>query len=327
MKNNELNIAVVGVGYWGRKVATEYSILSSKSPDVRLFGVCDVFDDNLIFCRDVLKIPYQTKDLQQILENQSIDAVHICTPSVTHFDICRACLEYGKHVTVEKPMTLDSLEAMKLVDLANEKGLVLSVGHIFRFDASIEKAKKMIEDGWFGDLYWIKLSWTALMPLMLGRDVITDLAPHPFDILNFLTGYWPKSITCVARAHRKDQQEETAFITCEYVSNLVGHIEVSWQNPLRRREVQIMGSKGFAIVNCITQEIEAHENGQIFQVPVEKSNTISGEIIHFAQCIKNHRPPVEGFINKNNGLVGANVVKLLEIAKASMINRRSEPVS
>ena len=215
-------------------------------------------------------------------------------------------------------MTLNSLEAIKLVDLAHEKHLVLSVGHIFRFDAAIEKAKTLVESSWFGDLYWINLTWTALMPPMPGRDIITDLAPHPFDILNFLTNEWPTKITCVAKAHRKDQKEETAHITSEYNNNMISHIEISWLHPERSREVKIMGSDKFAKIDCITQKITAYENGKFFDLPIERSNTINGELTHFIQCIREGKALNETYLNKNNGLVGTNVVRLLELSRESM---------
>ncbi len=325
MSKDKLNVAVIGVGYWGKKIATEYRLLCRNDPTVNLYGVCDVFDENLDFCREKLEIPMQTKDLSVILEDSQVDAVHICTPSETHYSICKDALEHGKHVTVEKPMTLNSLEAMKLVDLAYEKNLVLSVGHIFRFDAALEKIKSLIEQGWFGDLYWMKLTWTALMPLMLGRDIITDLAPHPFDILNFLTNEWPKKITCVAKAHRQGQKEETAHITAEFLNNMIAHIEVSWLNPERYREVQVMGSKRFAKIDCINQQIRAYEN-DFFDIPIERSNTIGGEISHFVRCVRDGETSHDVLLNKNNGVVGTNVVKLLEVSRSSLESGKTQEV-
>lgn len=321
-----LNVAVIGVGYWGKKIASEYALIGNNSSNVNLLGVCDVFDDNLKFCKERYDVPYLAKTPQEIFSNPEIDAVHICTPSITHYDICREALKHRKHVMVEKPMTLNSLEAMKLVDLAREKNLVLSVGHIYRFDAAIEKAKNLFENDWFGDLYWMKLTWASLMPLMTGRDVITDLAPHPFDILNFITNDWPTKVTCVAKAHRKDQNEETAHITSEFENNLMAHIEISWLNPERIREVQIMGSDRFAKIDCITQKINAYEKDHFHEVPVERSNTIKEELSHFIKCIRQDCDGDYTFLNKNNGTVGANVVKLLEITQKAMRNGRTETV-
>lgn len=323
---DKMNVAVIGVGYWGKKIVSEYASMSKTDPNVNLLGVCDVFNDNLKFCKEKYSVPYLASKPDDIFNNNEIDAVHICTPSVTHYDICKEALNHGKHVTVEKPMTLDSLQAIKLVDLAHEKNLVLSVGHIFRFDAAIEKVKSLVEENWFGDLYWMKLTWTALMPPMVGRDIITDLAPHPFDILNFLTNDWPSKVTCVAKGYREGQKEETAHITSEFKSNLMAHIEVSWLHPEKIREVQIMGSNRFAKVDCITQKIAAYENDHFYDVPVVQSNTINSELSHFVRCIREGRACNDKFLNKNNGLVGANVVKLLEITRFAMEKGRTQEV-
>jgi UDP-N-acetylglucosamine 3-dehydrogenase len=322
----KMNVGVIGVGYWGKKIASEYALMGKSDPNVNLFGVCDVFNENLVFCKDKYSVPVLASDPTEFLGNSQLNAVHICTPSSTHYDICREALNAGKHVTVEKPMTLNSLEAIKLVDLAHEKNLVLSVGHIFRFDAAIEKAKRLIEEGFFGDLYWTKLQWTALMPPMIGRDIITDLAPHPFDILNFLTNDWPTKITCIGKAHRPGQMEETAHITSEFKNNMIAHIEVSWLHPEKIREVQIMGSKRFAKIDCCTQKITAFEQDRFFEVPVERSNTISSELSHFIRCIREGRAANGTCLNKNNGLVGANVVRLLEVTRSSMEKGRTETV-
>ena len=317
----KISVAVIGVGYWGKKVASEYATLSQTDQDVDFTAVCDVFDSNAKFCAEKYNLPFVTTDPQEILLNPNIDAVHVCTPSETHYNICNEALLNGKHVTIEKPMTLNSLEAIKLVDLAHEKKRVLSVGHIFRFDAAVEKARELVQNGWFGKLYWIKLTWVALMPPMIGRDIITDLAPHPFDILNFLTDYWPAAITCVARAHREGQKEETAHITAEFENNMMAHIEVSWLNPEKTREIQIMGSERFAKIDCVNQKIIACEKEHFFEIPVVKSNTINRELSHFIQCIKDKETSNPLFYNKNNGLVGANVVKLLETTKKASESR------
>jgi UDP-N-acetylglucosamine 3-dehydrogenase len=324
--SKKIAVAVIGVGYWGKKVASEYASLCEKESDVRFIGVCDVFDSNLKFCAEKYNLPLLATNPTDILANPEIDAVHVCTPSETHYDICKEALLNGKHVTLEKPMTLNSLEAIKLVDLAHEKNLVLSVGHIFRFDAAVEKTKELIESGWFGDLYWIKLTWVAFMPPMVGRDIITDLAPHPFDILNFLTNDWPTKLTCVAKAHRAHQKEETAYITCEFKNNMIAHIEVSWLNPEKTREIQIMGSQRFAKIDCINQTIKAYENDHFFDVPVDKSNTINRELSHFIQCIREGQTSNDVVLNKNNGLVGTNVVRMLEIAKRAMESRATVQV-
>ena len=320
------NIAVIGVGYWGKKVAFEYERLGKESQEVRLAGACDVLEQNLKYCKDNYGLLEATNEVEDILCDPEIDAVHVCTPSETHYKIAKSALEAGKHVLVEKPLTLNFDEARELVDLAHSRNLILSVGHIFRFDAALAKVKDLLMNGYFGELFWLKFQWTAFMPLMEGRDIITDLAPHPFDILNFITGQWPLRITCVAKSHRKGQAEEDAQIVAELRNNVTANMELSWLHPEKIRQVSIMGSERFVRVDCLSQTIQGFKGGIFYKIPVERSNTIKSELFHFVESIRNANSSGPDRFNINNGGIGAKVVRLLEITRQAMINGRTESV-
>ena len=322
----KVNVAVIGVGYWGKKMVSEYAQLAKRNSGVGLHSVCDLLEENLTFCERNCHVPYVTKYHKEVIACPEIDAVHVCTPNETHYEICREALEAGKHVLVEKPMTQNSCEALRLVDLAHAKNRILSVGHIFRFNKALEKVRSLVEGRFFGDLFWLKLQWTALMPLMKGRDIITDLAPHPFDILNFLLDAWPLKITCKAKAYRREKLEETAHIIAEYKNNVMANIELSWLTPGKVREVSMMGSKRFVKIDCLTQEVKAFENGHFYNIPVERNNTIRAELEHFIECIQNNHASKNEYSNQNNGLLGANVVRLLEVARRSVEEERTERV-
>jgi len=322
----KLNVAVIGVGYWGKKVVSEYAQLAKRNASVSLHSVCDLSEENLKYCKGNYDVPYVTKYHKEVIASPEIDAVHICTPNETHYEICREALDAGKHVLVEKPMTLNSGEAFKLVDLAHAKRRILSVGHIFRFNKALRKVRSLVEDRFFGDLFWFKLQWTTLMPPMDGRDIITDLAPHPFDILNFLLDEWPLKITCKAKAYRREKLEETAHIIAEFKNNVMANVELSWLAPGKTREVSVVGSKRFAKIDCLKQEIKAFENGHFNNIPVERNNTIETELEHFIECIRNNHVLNNGYVNQNSGFLGANVVRLLEVARRSVEDERTERV-
>lgn len=96
------NVAVIGVGYWGRKIVDEYSHLS----EANVKAVSDISDKNLEFCRDRYGIEGLEKDYENVLNDDSISAVNVCLPNELHYPVCKAALESGKHVLVEKPMTI-----------------------------------------------------------------------------------------------------------------------------------------------------------------------------------------------------------------------------
>jgi len=322
----KINVGVIGVGYWGKKIVHEYLQLSRQSSLVDLHAVCDPLEDSLKYCENY-GIPCLNRHYEETISSSNVDAVNVCTPNETHYQICREALEAGKHVLVEKPMTLSSPEAYELVELARKQNLVLSVGHIFRFNNALKMTRDLIKNGFFGDVFHLKLQWTTLMPPIEGRDIVTDLAPHPFDILHFLLGEWPLNITCKARAYRREKLEEMAYVVAEFRNNVMAHIELSWLSPGKTREVSLMGSNKYVKVDCLSQDLKVFENNGFHDVYVRKNNTIGEELEHFICCIQNNSIVDHCYLNESNGLIGAHVVRLLEIARKSMEEGRTESVS
>jgi UDP-N-acetylglucosamine 3-dehydrogenase len=323
----KVNVAVIGAGYWGRKIISEYAQMAKGDSWIALRSVCDPLEENLRYCENNFDVPLLAQHYKEVLTNQDVDAVNLCTPNETHYELCKEALEAGKHVLVEKPMTLSSGEAYKLVDLAHSKNLVLSVGHIFRFNNALRKVRDLVKSGFFGDIFWLKFQWTTLMPPIPGRDVVTDLAPHPFDISNFLLNTWPSKITCRAKAYRRDKLEEMAYILAEFDNNVLAHFELSWLSPGKSREVCLMGSAKFARIDCLTQNIQIFENDHSYDLNLEKNNTIEAELEHFVQCIQNNRVGNHDQLNQNNGTVGARVVRLLEAARLSNEQEQTQKVN
>jgi UDP-N-acetylglucosamine 3-dehydrogenase len=320
------NVAVIGAGYWGKKIVYEYSQLAKENSEVKLFAVCDLAKENLLLCSNDYGVSYVCSSLEDILSSPEIDAVNICTPSETHFKISKAALEAGKHILVEKPMSLTSSEAYELYDLAKAKDLVISVGHIYRFNNALKKVRNLIKDGYFGDIYYLKLQWTTLCPSPEGRDILTDLAPHPFDIINYLLHEWPSKILCKAKTYRRKELEEVAYCIAELGNGVMAHIELSWLLPGKIREVKVMGSKRCAKIDCLRQVIKVVEDGESYDLPVDVNNTIKDELEHFIACIGNGKSGKPKCENRNGGLLGANVVRLLEIARRSIKTERTETV-
>jgi len=321
----KINIGVIGAGYWGKKIVDEYVRLGKQNLHINLQTVCDIREENLKFCESYA-VPSLTKYHKEAISSPEVDAINICTPNETHFDLCREALMAGKHVLVEKPMTLGSAEAYELVELAQKQNLVLSVGHIFRFNNALKITRTLIKKGFFGDLFYLNLRWTTLITPIEGREIISDLAPHPFDILHFLLEKWPEKITCKAKAYRRKKLEEMAYILAEFADNTMAHIELNWLSPGKTREVCVVGSNGFAKIDCLSQKMEVFEKNDFRDVYVKRNNTIEEELEHFVYCIQNNNVVNNSYINESSGLLGAHVVKLLEIARKSAEEERTEGV-
>lgn len=303
----KIPLGVIGAGYWGRKHVDEYSKLSS----CELKWVSDLSQDNLDFCKERYEVPNLTKDYHELLSDPEVAGVSICTNNDYHYSVCKDALNAGKHVLIEKPVTLDSKEAYELVKIAKEKGVVFQVGHIYRFNAALDDIKQKIDEKFFGKIFLMKLQWTHLAPSPDDRDVIFDLAPHAFDILNYLLDEWPQKITCKAGAFRRKEMEEAAYIICEFESGVMAQIEISWLLPGKVRDLTIVGDIHSAVTNCVAQTIQVYESQYDYEVNVDRNNTIESELSHFVECVAGRAK------SKNSGLLGAKTVEMIECALRS----------
>ncbi len=126
---NQLRVAVIGTGFWGKNQARVLANLEST----KLMAVCDANPATAQSIGTQFNIEYDT-DVNHLLSRNDIDAVTICTPTTTHKQIAERALTAGKHVMVEKPMTNTVSEARELLKLAERKRLRLMPGHIERFN-------------------------------------------------------------------------------------------------------------------------------------------------------------------------------------------------
>jgi predicted dehydrogenase len=314
--DDTFNVAVIGAGYWGKKVIGEYLQLARDDAKVGLSMVCDVKNENLAYCQKEYGIPEGKLSLsyEEAFNSGSVDAVHVCTPNETHHEICKQALLAGKHVLLEKPMAMRAKDAWELVGLAEHNHLILQVGHIFRFNNALRTVRDLVAQNYFGTLYYLKLQWTTLTSSPLGRDIIFDLGPHPIDILNYVLKRWPSKVTCKARAYRRKLLEELAYFTLEFDADLIAHIELSWLQPGKVRRLDVIGSERTATIDCLDQSVQVHENvdGEAFNLNIVRNNTILDEIAHFAQSVMN------GENSRNPGDIGATNTALLEALKRSL---------
>ncbi len=318
--NKQINLAVIGAGYWGRKVIEEYTHLAEVDPAFDLVQVCDLKEENLGYCKSSLQLdPVSlSSDYESVLGSSDIDAVHICTPNETHYRIGRQALSGGKHVLLEKPMAIFPKDAWGLCQIAESRHLCLQVGHIYRFNNALKRVRNLIARSYFGDLYYLKLQWTTWMPSPLGRDIIFDLGPHPVDIMHFLLGKWPVKVGCTGKSYRRPSLEEIAYFNLDFGDQLMAHVELSCLEPGKVRELSIMGSKRAAKVDCLRQTIEIFEDqgGEHYSLLVPENNTIFDEVHHFVNSIRDENN------HKNPGPVGAANISVLESLKKSLDEER-----
>ena len=148
---NEINFAQIGIGYWGKNLFRNFY----RVRNIKKIVACD----NSETAKQWLQVDYPhidfVNDYQSLLHDRSIDAVAIATQANSHFDLAKEFLLAGKHVFVEKPLTLQVDQAQQLVVLAREKNLFLMVGHTFLYNAAVQQIKLLLEKNTVGDIYYI----------------------------------------------------------------------------------------------------------------------------------------------------------------------------
>jgi len=307
-----VRIGLIGVGYWGAKLLREYSSLSAVDKRVRLQGIADTSQERL----DNLRGQPNQKDLRllsdykELLEDSGIDAVHIATPNQSHFEVARVALENGKHVLLEKPMATSSRDALKLARLSEESGLVLQVGHIFRFNNALQRVRQLIQQGNLGPTFYANLRWTALMAPRNEADIIFDLAPHPVDILNYLLDEWPTVVSAAGGSYlrKRPNAEEMALVILKFPNGIQSSIHVSWlENGPRERTVRLVCQRATLECDVLGQSVTLFSGQTVERLAnIIPNNTIRDMQIHFVDTII-HRGG-----SSNSALIGATTVRILE---------------
>jgi len=320
---DQINLALFGSGYWGTKLAGEYLQLQEYHENFSFFGIVDPDKSRLaeLQRKHNLDSDMLFDNVEECVKNPAINAIHVATPNETHFSIAHEALTRHKHVLLEKPMALNSREAFKLARLAEKNGQILLVGHIFRFNSALDKARWILEKGALGEIKYMQLSWLDQLNPLPDRDIIFDLLPHPVDIVNFLTDEWPSSIYAHSKSYTrpsKEEKEDVAFIIMEMPDKKLAQITLSWIQPgIKQRIVTVTGSDGTMIIDTISQNLSICNSGGKKSIKVTKNNTIKSMITHFVNCILGTENP------NNSSLVGAMTVGILSSARRSLSELRA----
>jgi UDP-N-acetylglucosamine 3-dehydrogenase len=320
---SQIKLALLGSGYWGTKLATEYIQLQEDNKNFNFFGIVDPDKTRLAKIQEKLNLSSSMlfDDVKECLNNSSINAIHVAVPNDMHFGIAYEGLSQNKHVLLEKPMAMNSRDAFKLARLAEKNGKILLVGHIFRFNSALERAKEILEEGQIGEINYLQLSWLDQLQPLPERDIIFDLLPHPVDIVNFLTDEWPSSIYAHSNSYARPtdkEREDMAFIIMEMPDKKSAQVTLSWIQPgIKQRLVTITGSKGTIVIDTTSQDLLICDKEGKRNITVNKNNTIKSMITHFINCILGIENP------NNSSLVGAMTVGILSSARRSLSEKRN----
>lgn len=244
----KLGFALIGVGYWG----PNYARILSDLDDVDFLYCCDT---NQVALQKMKRLYPQikiTKYLKKIIDDPRIDCVIVVTPAQTHYSITEKLLNSNKHVLVEKPLTTKVKEAEKLVALAKKRNRLVAIDHTFKFNAGIRKLKDLIEKGELGKIYYMYGLYNALGPIRKDVSAMWDLSPHFIYTANFLLDSTPLSVLARGKDVLIKGMDDVVFLTFEYKNGVLFNLHSSWLDPLKVRQLVVIGSKKMAVFDDVS---------------------------------------------------------------------------
>ena len=241
-------VAVVGAGYWGINHVRNFYELGA------LGLVCDTSAPSIARIKEGFPDARIEHHLNVVLNDASIRGVVIATPAETHYQLARRCIEAGKDVLVEKPLTLDVKEGEQLVELANARGAILMVGHLLEYHPAVLRLRELIASGELGELRYIYSNRLNLGKVRREENILWSFAPHDIAIILRLVGAWPMQVAATGGAYLQPHIADVTVTNMEFASGVRAHIFVSWLHPHKEQRLVVIGSKKMAVFDDVRKE-------------------------------------------------------------------------
>jgi predicted dehydrogenase len=332
---SSIGLAVVGAGYWGPNLVRTALATSA----LRLEWLCDLDEERARAVLGRYTTVRTTVSYEDVLADPAVAAVAVATPAATHFDLARAALEAGKHVLVEKPMTLTVAEGEKLVALARESCLVLMCDHTYCYTPAVQRIRALIRSGEIGDVQFVDSIRVNLGLVQPDVDVLWDLAPHDFSILDFVL---PDDVVPVeVTAHCSDPvgagRACLAHLSVWLSTGALAHMHVNWLSPTKIRTMVFGGSRRTIVLDDMNppsrlavhdrgvdrvpgdslgpderrQTLVSYRTGDVWVPALPEREALMAVMAEFGAAITENRPPL------TDAASGLRVLRLLEAASQS----------
>ena len=325
-----ISVGVIGCGYWGPLLVRNFR----NSPSCQLKVICDVSEARLKHVRSLYPEIECVTDYQRFFEDNKVDATVIATPVKYHHELAKVSLLAGKHTFIEKPMAISSAECEELIEIAENKGLVLMVDHTFLYSAPVRKIAEIVEAGDIGDIRYINCRRLNLGLFQKDINVAWDLAPHDISIILHILGELPLTVNCQGNAHVTANIEDVTNMSLSFRHKRFATIQSSWLEPRKVREMTIVGSRRMIVYD----DLRTHEKIKVYDVRVERpphydtfaefqysyhygdsyiphihqEEPLKAVCQHFVDCIETGTTPISG------GREGLELIQILEAASTSL---------
>jgi predicted dehydrogenase len=245
-----VTVGVIGLGAWGPNLVRVFDEL----PGADLRWICDSSSAAVLRAKAHVRAARATASVDELLADESLDAVVVATPPSTHYPLARRAVDAGKHVLVETPLALRGEDADALVHLAEASGRHVMAGHVLLFDPAVRRLKELVDHGRLGELYY--LTSQRLGPLRVPREenALWDLGAHDVSALLYLVGDEPIEVRAHADEYGQPGLADVILAALTFATGIRAHIHLSWLEARRTRRITAVGSERTAILDNAESE-------------------------------------------------------------------------
>jgi predicted dehydrogenase len=323
---SSVSVGVLGLGYWGPNLARNFDRLA----ETELRWICDASDEVRERIQPQFPQARATGDLDDLLNDDTLDAVVIAAPVPLHADLAVRVLEAGKHCFVEKPLAQSVLDAERVVAAADAAGKVLMVGHLLEYHPGVRRLKEVASSGELGDIRYIYGNRLNLGKVRKDENALWSLGAHDVSVLLHLAEEEPNELHAFGESYMHPPVEDVVFCILRFPSGLMAHLHLSWLDPHKERRFTIVGSDKMATFDDMEMEQKLviydkgfdedyssygeyiARSGDVWSPRIPNDEPLRLECRHFAECVRDGSTPI------SDGRSGLRVVKVLEGLQQSL---------
>ena len=324
---SRLKLGVIGAGVWGKNHVRTVAGLA----DAGLAAVCDT--DPKVRDRVARQYPvtHVTADVVDLLSR--VDGVVVAAPAASHARIALQCVEAGKPCLVEKPFALTVRDAEAVARLAADRKVSVAAGHLLVFHPAVERLRALLQEGELGKIFYLYGLRVNLGQIRADENDLWSFGPHDVSMALYLLDDQPIRVAAQGRSYLQPGVEDVVFLTMEFASGILAHVQLSWLDPHKERKLTVVGAKKMVVFDDMEPreklriydkgvdrppeygsygESLAIREGDIFIPKIPNIEPLAAELGHFVRVAR------DGEVPRASAADGVRVVRVLDAATRSL---------
>jgi predicted dehydrogenase len=299
--------------------------------DAELAAVCDTDAKTRERIARQFPATHASGDLADVL--QRVDAVVVASPAATHAGIALQCIDAGKPCLVEKPLALNTRDAEAVAQRAAERNVPVLAGHLLLFHPAVEHLRTLVQSGELGTVYYLYGLRVNLGQVRADENALWSFGPHDVSVALYLLGESPVRVAAQGRSYLQPNVEDVVFLTMDFASGVLAHVQLSWLDPHKERRLTVVGAKKMVVFDDMEPreklriydkgvdrppeyasygESLAVREGDIFIPRVPNVEPLAAELQHFVRVARGAEAP------RASAADGVRVVRVLDAATRSL---------